>query len=202
MRRLSGVRIPLSDALEEFLNFPATIRTAIRFVLSPVRDGNRLKASLFPDDEEIRGIESPREVSGGRRRETAMDSGKKILIAIFLLAAMVHLACCGSDPVPGPGNQANDHVSITNDEVAIAWRQNDTDEDVPVDDTGVGYASVMGAPARPAAAPFSLKLTAEVLPPSIGGKLLQATSIAMSNNKAVVSYGMRGRNTWAGSTCF
>lgn len=131
-----------------------------------------------------------------------MDSGKKILIAIFLLAAMVHLACCGFDPVPGPGNQANDHVSITNDEVAIAWRQNDTDEDVPVDDTGVGYASVMGAPARPAAAPFSLKLTAEVLPPSIGGKLLQATSIAMSNNKAVVSYGMRGRNTWAGSTCF
>ena len=48
-----------------------------------------------------------------------------------------------------PENQANDHISITNDEAAMAWRLNVTDVDVPVDDTGVGYVSVMSA-ARPA----------------------------------------------------
>jgi hypothetical protein len=127
---------------------------------------------------------------------------KKYLIPVLFIAATVHLACCGSDTISGPGNQANDHISITNDESAISWRQNDTDLDVPVDDTGVGYASVMGAAARPAAAPFSLKLTAEVLPPSIDGKVLQATSIAMSNNKAVVSYGMRGAEYLGGIDVF
>ncbi|NNG46783.1 MAG: hypothetical protein HKM86_06680, partial [Deltaproteobacteria bacterium] len=113
-----------------------------------------------------------------------MFFSKKYLIPVLLIAAMVHLSCGGGDIALGPGNQANDHISITNDEAAIAWRQNDTDVDVPIDDTGVGYASAMGT-ARPTAAPsFSLKLTAEVLPPVLDGKVLQATSIAMSNNKA------------------
>jgi len=117
---------------------------------------------------------------------------KKYLLPVLLIAATVHLSCGGGDIAVGPGDQANDHISITNNEAAIAWRLNVTDVDIPVDDAGVGYASVMGA-ARPAAAPsFSLKLTAEVLPPTLDGKVLQATSIAMSNNKAVVSYNMRG----------
>jgi hypothetical protein len=131
-----------------------------------------------------------------------MFNEKKYLIPVLCIAAMVHLACCGSGTISGPGNQANDHISITNDEGAIEWRQNDTDVDVPVDDTGVGYASVMGAQARPAAAPFSLNLTAEVLPPSIDGKVLQATSIAMSDNKAVVSYNMRGAEYLGGIDVF
>ncbi len=132
-----------------------------------------------------------------------MFCGKKSLLPVLLVAATVHLSCGGGGDIAlGPGDQANDHISITNDEAAIAWRQNDTDVDVPVDGTGVGYASVMGA-ARPAAAPsFSLRLTAEVLPPSIDGKVLQATSIAMSNNKAVVSYNMRGAEYLGGIDVF
>jgi hypothetical protein len=151
-----------------------------------------VKFSLFPDDEEKGGIDTTRNASGPRNKGGNMFCYKKYLLPALFIAAMVHLASCGSDTISGPGNQANDHISITNDEDAINWRQNNTDVDVPVDDTGVGYASVMGAAARPAAAPFSLKLTAEVLPPVIDNKVLQATSIAMSNNKAVVSYGMRG----------
>ena len=132
-----------------------------------------------------------------------MFCGKKYLLPIFLVAATAHISCGGGDIALGPGNQANDHISITNDEAAIGWRQIDTDVDVPVDDTGVGYASVMGAQARPAAAPsFSLRLTAEVLPPSLDGKVLQATSIAMSNNKAVVSYNMRGAEYLGGIDVF
>jgi hypothetical protein len=131
-----------------------------------------------------------------------MFCGKKYLLPVLLIAATVHLSCGGGDIAPGPGDQANDHISITNDESAIAWRFHVTDVDVPVDDTGVGYGSAMGA-ARPAAAPsFSLKLTAEVLPPTLDGKVLQATSIAMSNNKAVVSYNMRGAEYLGGIDVF
>jgi len=127
---------------------------------------------------------------------------KKYLLPVLLIAATVHLSCGGGDIAVGPGDQANDHISITNNEAAIAWRLNVTDVDIPVDDAGVGYASVMGA-ARPAAAPsFSLKLTAEVLPPTLDGKVLQATSIAMSNNKAVVSYNMRGAEYLGGIDVF
>ena len=127
---------------------------------------------------------------------------KKYLFPVLIIAAVVHFSCGGSEIALGPGNQANDHISITNDESAIGWRQIDTDVDVPVDDTGVGYASAMGA-ARPAAAPsFSLKLTTEVLPPTLDGKVLQATSIAMSNNKAVVSYNMRGAEYLGGIDVF
>jgi len=132
-----------------------------------------------------------------------MFCGKKYLLPILLIAATVHFSCGGGGDIAlGPGDQANDHISITNDESAIGWRQIDTDVDVPVDDTGIGYALVMGS-ARPAAAPsFSLKLTAEVLPPTLDGKVLQATSIAMSNNKAVVSYNMRGAEYLGGIDVF
>ena len=132
-----------------------------------------------------------------------MFCGKKHLIPVLLLAATVLLSCGGSEIALGPGNQANDHISITNDETAIGWRQIDTDVDVPIENTGVGYASLMGIAARPAAAPsISLRLTAEVLPPAIDGKVLQATSIAMSNNKAVVSYNMRGAEYLGGIDVF
>lgn len=164
--------------------------------------GKGLKSFFIPDDEGKRGIEALREMSGGEKREGVMDSGKKILISTLLLAATVYLSCGGSDTVPGPGNQANDHISITNDEAALASRLFVTSEEIFVDETGVGYASGMGAPARPAAAPFSLTLTAEVLPPPIGGKVLQATSIAMSGNKAVVSYAMRGAEYLGGIDVF
>lgn len=131
-----------------------------------------------------------------------MFFGRRYRIPILLVAATVLFSCGGSEVALVPGNQANDHISITNDDAGFDWRQNDTDVDVPVDDTGVGYGSVMGARARPAAAPFSLKLTAEVLPPSIDGKVLQATSIAMSNNKAVVAYNMRGAEYLGGIDVF
>jgi len=49
---------------------------------------------------------------------------------------------------------------------------------------------------------FSLRLTAEVLPPTLDGKVLQATSIAMNNNKALVSYNMRGAEYLGGIDVF
>ena len=50
-----------------------------------------------------------------------MFCGEKNLLPVLLIAATVHLSCGGGDTVPGPGDQANDHISITNNEAAIAW---------------------------------------------------------------------------------
>lgn len=132
-----------------------------------------------------------------------MNARKRILTGILLCTATVLFSCGGSDLLTGPGDQSNEHVSITNNEAALAWRLVATDNDVPVDGSGVGYASAMGGTARPSAAPaISLRLTAEVLPPSIGGNVLQATSIAMDGNGAFVSYNMRGAEYLGGIDVF
>jgi len=148
-------------------------------------------------EESIRPGERP---DAGKGRGT-MVSCKKYLIPVLFIAATVLFSCGGSEIALVPGNQANDHISITNDEGAIEGRQINRDVPVPVIDNG--YVSVMGSAARPAAAPsFSLTLTAEVLPPTLSGNKLQATSIAMSNNKAVVSYNMRGAEYLGGIDVF
>jgi hypothetical protein len=99
----------------------------------------------------------------------------------------------------GPGNQANDRISIVNDQSALAANVTYFRTPVVVDDTGVGYpsapapapsVSVMRGPASPAA--FSLTLVAEVAPPVISGQTLQATSVSIISQRAVVSYNMRG----------
>src|ERR1700704_999896 len=112
------------------------------------------------------------------------------------IAVLVYAACVDA---LGPGNQANDRIEIVNDPSALAARVTYSNTPIVIDDTGVGYPSapvpfappvVMGSPASPAA--FSLTLVAEVAPPTIGGQLLQATSVNITGTRAVVSYNMRG----------
>src|SRR6266850_7362336 len=121
---------------------------------------------------------------------------RKLAIALIGLVALGHVSC--SD-VSGPGNQANDRISITNDPVVLAARVTYLNDAIPIDSVGVGYPS---APApfgsagvrRSSAASqaTSLSLKAEVTPPSIGGQMLQATSVTIVGNLAVVSYNMVG----------
>lgn len=106
----------------------------------------------------------------------------------------------------GPGDQTDGRISIVNSCAALAARVTYYNSPIAIDDTG--YAS-SPAPsfslqasssqtggarmqAAAAAAAFSLRLVAEVAPPSIGGQRLQATSIVIAGNQAVVSYNMRG----------
>lgn len=121
---------------------------------------------------------------------------RKYLLPLTGIIALLHLSC--SD-VSGPGNEANDRISITNDPGTLAARVTYSNTPIEIDDTGVGYpsahapsfsSSISGSPAAPAA--FSLTLVAEVAPPTIGGQPLQATSIAIVGTRAVVSYNMRG----------
>ncbi len=107
---------------------------------------------------------------------------------------------CGepTGPGSGPGNQANERISIVNDAASLAARVTYYDTDVPIETVGVGYPSpsvmapVAGGVSSASQAGVSLKLKAEVAPPSVAGQVLQATSIALVGNLAVVSYNMIG----------
>ncbi len=107
----------------------------------------------------------------------------------ILLVAFVQLSCDESvlAPTEEPGNQSNERISITNDESVLATRITILDQEVAIDTSGSG-----SLPKRAQPQAFSLKLVAEVRPPSAGGQVLQATSIAMKGEKAIVSYNMRG----------
>ncbi len=112
--------------------------------------------------------------------------------------ALVLLQASCSDST-GPGDQANDRISIVNN--ASELRSLVTyyaDSIVPIEGSGVGYPSLApsmsrsGASAQSAARAFHLTLVAEVAPPTIDGQVLQATSVAILGSRAVVSYNMRG----------
>src|SRR5437016_5791088 len=123
---------------------------------------------------------------------------RKLAVALISVVALVHLSCADAS---GPGNQANDRITITNNAGALASRVTYMNDSIPIDSAGVGYPS---APAPLASAPigrssaarqaggFNLSLKAEVAPPSIGGQTLQATSVSIAGNLAVVSYNMVG----------
>lgn len=121
---------------------------------------------------------------------------RKLAITLTVLVALGHLSCSDAS---GPGNQANDRISIINNTGALASRVTYFNDSIPLDTVGVGYS----APAPLGSAPinrssaasqgsFNLSLKAEVTPPSIGGQMLQATSVAIVGNLAVVSYNMVG----------
>ncbi len=120
---------------------------------------------------------------------------RRLGLTLVLTAALLHLSCSDAS---GPGDQANDRISITNDPGTLAARVTYLDDSIPIDSLGVGYPSVPRvAPAAgrsPAAsqATFNLSLKAEVAPPSVGGQTLQATSVSIVGNLAVVSYNMVG----------
>jgi hypothetical protein len=108
---------------------------------------------------------------------------------------------CGEATGPsgsGPGNQANDRISIVNDAATLAARVTYYDTDVPIETVGVGYpaprimAPVAGGTSSASQAGYSMKLKAEVAPPSVAGQVLQATSVALVGDLAVVSYNMIG----------
>src|SRR5437867_591318 len=123
---------------------------------------------------------------------------RKLAIALICVVALVHLSCSDAS---GPGNQANDRISITNNAGVLASRVTYMNDSIPIDSAGIGYpsapaplasASVGRSSTASQAGGFNLSLKAEVAPPSIGGQTLQATSVSMVGNLAVVSYNMIG----------
>lgn len=112
------------------------------------------------------------------------------------------LAACGQDFAPGPApNESNARLEITNDEGELEARIDYFDDEVPVDSEealGVvalqeSFSGPMAAYVERAASRIRLRLYAEVLPPTVAGEVVQATSVALEGgDKAMVSYNMRG----------
>lgn len=104
------------------------------------------------------------------------------------------------DQISVPGDESNGRVQITNDEFELEQRVGYPDEEVQIDPTVLPAAYGMSAssPARadgPARAPssISLRLITEAAPPSVGGQVVQATSVWVTGgDKSVVSYNFRG----------
>src|SRR5258705_7492897 len=121
----------------------------------------------------------------------------KLTLTLVRSVALPHTSCGDST---GPGNQNNGPIAIVNDPYTLGARVTYYDDDIPLDTTGVGYPSALMSPSASLAsrgsnarmASYQLKLKAEVAPPSISGQVLQATSVSIVGNLAVVSYNMVG----------
>ncbi len=128
--------------------------------------------------------------------------------AMALALAAVLSACEGVDV---PGDQANERLSITNNQAALNARVTYVDEDVLIDggssvlpkpkaalianNTGNGVVKVKLATAQAKGAnSIKLKLKAYLASPEVEGELVQATAVTVSKDarSAVVSYNMRG----------
>jgi len=121
---------------------------------------------------------------------------RRLAIVLTGLVALVHLSCSDAS---GPGDQANSRISITNNANTLLSRVTYLDTAIPIDSAHVGYptapvpfASAAVSRSSAASQAFNLQLKAEVAPPSIGGQVLQATSVSIVGSLAVVSYNMAG----------
>ncbi len=122
---------------------------------------------------------------------------RRLAVALIGVVALVHLSCSDAS---GPGDQSNARIAITNDAGVLASRVTYLNDSIPVDSAGVGYPSApvpyasvsISRSSAASQAAFNLHLNAEVAPPSIGGQMLQATSVSIVGNLAVVSYNMVG----------
>jgi len=126
---------------------------------------------------------------------------RRLALPLLGLIALLDLSCSDAS---GPGNQANDRIAITNDAGVLASRVTYLSDSIAIDSVGVGYPSALrlSATVHPSAAASqassNMILKAEVTPPSIGGQTLQATSVAIVGNLAVVSYNMAGTSYLGG----
>ncbi len=96
------------------------------------------------------------------------------------------------DQILAPDVESDGRLTVTNDDATLAGRVSYPDEPVPIVGTGATPSGPLGAPLQ---APSSLTLTlvGEVLPPTVDGDVVQATSVWMTeDDRAIVSYNLRG----------
>ncbi len=112
---------------------------------------------------------------------------KRILFSFLALAAGIVLSGCekssGPTDTTSVPDQTDGRITIINDETRLAARVTVSDATISIDTT----LRKTGRTAR-----FSMKLTATIAPPTVGGQTLQATSVVFDGNYAYVSYNMQG----------
>ena len=117
-------------------------------------------------------------------------------IAIVSALVLLQLSCNDSPsilvPPDEPGNQANDRITIINEDDELTGRVQYRDQDVPIGAMTGSAAMASAAQPHRDTPTFSMRYVASVLPPLMDGELLQATSIAIKGSRATVSYNMMG----------
>ncbi|HYL54991.1 MAG TPA: hypothetical protein VEU73_05395 [Gemmatimonadales bacterium] len=126
-------------------------------------------------------------------------------LPVASLLAILSFACVDAMGPAGPGNQANGRIAIVNDASTLAAQVTYFNDSIPIDAAGVGYpaaplsassrvlsTSTIGQAGILGGGSLKLRLKAEVAPPTVGGQVLQATSVSMVGSQAVVSYNMIG----------
>jgi hypothetical protein len=120
-----------------------------------------------------------------------------------VLATAMVISGCFDQPFV-PGDESNDRVEITNDELELEQRVQLLDDEIDIDPASPSAAFVairsadatnIDAPARmgPGIGSITLTLKAEAVPPIVSGQSVQATSVSASaGNRAIVSYNMVG----------
>lgn len=113
---------------------------------------------------------------------------------VILAACTLFSACNEDDAIPALPDEANDRVSITNNLAALNARVTYVEQAVAIDSTSSLPANLrLPAAAKKANNAFSLTLVAQILPPTVAGEVVQATSVSLRNSaEGLVSYNMRG----------
>jgi len=136
--------------------------------------------------------------------------GRPKLSLIVIAVSFLALASCGEQAAlqQKASNQSNGRITITNDDTELSQLINYLDEEIVIEKAvgGAGFKvkETGGNPKEMIVDPpsFSLTLVAEVLSPDVEGETLQATSVSIKDDKAVVSYNMAGDKYLGGIQLF
>lgn len=115
---------------------------------------------------------------------------------VILAACCLFSACADNDntAVSVLADEANERLSVTNNPAALSTRVTYLNEEVSIESTsGSPPSLVLPSAVAVSSAPFSLTLIAEILPPTVEGETVQATSVSLRNAaEGLVSYNMQG----------
>lgn len=112
------------------------------------------------------------------------------LVGVFIVA--IAAGCQKDNPVQDTAvpDQSDGRITIVNDETKLGDRYIEKNDSIPVDPTGLPKSATVTA--------ISLKLKAEVKPPTVGGQSVQATCVYIKGSDAYVTYNMRGEQFMGG----
>lgn len=113
-----------------------------------------------------------------------------MLIVCALLSACNDSSSGLIDVLP---DEANDRITITNNQQALAARITYSDVDVPIDRSSALPSTLKLAASHIPTQSVSMKLIAQIIPPTVEGELVQATAVSLRTaSQGLISYNMRG----------
>ncbi len=115
----------------------------------------------------------------------------------FTVGALILLvtSCDNGEGIVKPSDQADDRIEIINTEAALSGRISRPGTSVLIDPSSSNPSTALVSPGmmNALAQELTLTLDAEVSPPTVGGEVVQATSVVVkASSMAMVSYNMRG----------